>query len=237
MRRMALDLRILPRWNRIRELMFQGSVFFLCRWTALEAATQAPPAAPPLPPTHSTSSPQVVLKDIHGPLEIASKWVWFGRLAVVLILAALIALAWWWWQRKKTVNTPSPRVVPPSERALRRLQEALGRIEDSDGFVTEVSEIARVYLEERFGLKAPERTTEEFLAELTTSVALESRHKQLLADFLTRCDLVKFARMETHREELMTLHGAAWRLVEETVPETTSPPPVLIPNPPAPIRS
>lgn len=118
------------------------------------------------------------------------------------------------------------------EAARRRLQAALAWIEDPERFTVEVSEAARKYLEDRFGLRAPERTTEEFLAELSGSVALDGRHKELLADFLTRCDLVKFARAVVDRSELEALHQAAVRLVEETVPSPLGP----VPPPPMPPR-
>jgi hypothetical protein len=39
-----------------------------------------------------------------------------------------------------------------------------------------------------------------------------------MGDFLTRCDLVKFARHEPSAPELRELHDAAVRLVEETEP-------------------
>jgi hypothetical protein len=67
-------------------------------------------------------------------------------------------------------------------------------------FHLRISDILRRYIENRFGLKAPERTTEEFLVELsqseTTANVLLRSHKNLLTDFLTQCDLVKFAKHE-----------------------------------------
>ena len=105
-----------------------------------------------------------------------------------------------------------------------RIRDALDWIEDPERFAVEVSEAARKYLEDRFGLRAPERTTEEFLAELSGSVALDGRHKELLADFLTRCDLVKFARAVADRSELEALHRAAVRLPSPH--GLTAPPPM-----------
>jgi len=37
-----------------------------------------------------------------------------------------------------------------------------------------------------------------------------------LADFLTRCDLVKFARYEPTEEDLLSLLDSALKLVDET---------------------
>jgi len=177
------------------------------------------------------------LQDIKGPIAIDSPWNWLGRVLMILIVAGLVALAWWWWRRQHPSTAAALATISPAERARQRLQAALGLIDDSERFVTEVSETTRLYLEERFGLHAPDRTTEEFLGELSASVALDSRHKQSLADFLTRCDLVKFARAIVDRTELEALHGAAHRLVEETAPSETggqSVPPSLNEPPPQP---
>ena len=81
-----------------------------------------------------------------------------------------------------------------------------------------------------FRSKAPERTTEEFLDELRGSPRLASRHQELLADFLTRCDFAKFARYEPGRQELEDIHNAALRIVDET----TAPDPVADMPDPAP---
>jgi hypothetical protein len=79
-----------------------------------------------------------------------------------------------------------------------------------------VSNTLRLYLEERFNLRAPERTTEEFLVELRTSRHLTVDQKQSLGEFLESCDLVKFARFEPNEMALWQLHDAALRLVDET---------------------
>ena len=176
------------------------------------------------PKTNAPAVPQQ-LQDIKGPIEITSWTDWAIRGAVVLGALALLAAAWWWWRRKRP-PAPPPRLVPPDERARERLAAALALIEQPERFCTTVSEIVRVYLEERFGLRAPERTTEEFLAELPRNAVLESRHKAFLSDFLTGTDLVKFAKFEPGRKELEDLHAAAVRLVEETTPRFVPPPPV-----------
>ncbi|HAB15573.1 MAG TPA: hypothetical protein DCE44_03890 [Verrucomicrobiales bacterium] len=174
--------------------------------------------------TNSTALPvPPALKDIKGPIVISSTWAWIWRVLAIAAVAGLIALAWWWYRRGQPETAPAA-VLSPADRARQRLEAALRWIEDPERFVTEVSEIARTYLEERFGLHAPERTTEEFLAELTSDRTLEGRHKELLADFLTRCDLVKFARADTDRAELEALYGAAERLVDETAKMPSVPP-------------
>jgi len=75
-----------------------------------------------------------------------------------------------------------------------------------------------MYLEERFTFRAPERTTEEFLRELSGTDLLAKPQKESLGEFLQSCDLVKFAKYEPGEKELRELHGAALNLVEETKP-------------------
>ena len=94
-----------------------------------------------------------------------------------------------------------------------------------------VSDIVRVYLEERFSFRAPERTTEEFLHELKATNLLLPDQKQSLGDFLSICDMVKFARYEPGQPELETLHGSAVRLIDETEPEPVAPDPFASPAP------
>ncbi len=193
-------------------------------WTALAASGPGPATNPPVAPSAANA-----LRDIRGPIEIRSWGDLFRLFALVFLIVGLMALAWWLWRRRKP-KTEQTRLVPPDERARERLKEALSWIDQPERFCTVVSEILRVYLEERFGLRAPERTTEEFLSELARSAALDARHKSLLAEFLTQCDLAKFAQANPGRLELESLHASGLRLVDETSPRLT-PPPLLAPPP------
>jgi hypothetical protein len=172
---------------------------------------------PASPPDGATND----IRGIKAPVEIPSAWTWLWW---TLALLALAALAWWGWTRwrKKKKTASLPPVVPPHERALERLREALALIDQPRPFCTSVSDAIRAYLEERFNLRAPERTTEEFLDELQNSAVLSLDQKQSLGEFLMRCDLVKFARYEPGEPELRGLYDAAIRLIDETQP----PPPL-----------
>ncbi len=163
----------------------------------------------------ATTSTVNDLRPIEPPLRMPGElnWVWWTIAAVAL--AAV--LAFWWFRRKRTtVAAAPPPVVPPHIRARQKLAEALQYISDPDRFCTVVSSTLRVYLEERFQLHAPERTTEEFLVELQGSPALNAEQKKSLQNFLQSCDLVKFARFEPTESTLRDLHEAALRLVDET---------------------
>ena len=79
-----------------------------------------------------------------------------------------------------------------------------------------VSGIVRHYLERRFALVAPRRTTGEFLLETAASAELEPAHRELLSAFLGSCDFLKFARARAELHELEAQHEAAVRFVTET---------------------
>src|SRR5690242_15021713 len=128
------------------------------------------------------------IRGIKPPIEIPNYWPWlWWSLAAVLVLTAGW-FAWRWWQRKAAEPAVVP-VVPPHERARQKLQEALALINEPRPFCILVSDTVRLYLEERFDFRAPERTTEEFLHELRASDLLLPDQKESLGEFLSVCDM------------------------------------------------
>jgi len=161
------------------------------------------------------------LRDIAPPVAIPSgyEWLWwtFGTVALVI---AIILLVRWLQRRRATLAITPP--IPAHIRARQKLGEALALIAQPKPFCIAVSDTLRGYLEERFTFRAPERTTEEFLHELQATTLLTPAQKTSLGNFLTNCDLVKFAKYEPGEPELLDLHASAVRLVDETEP--TQPP-------------
>lgn len=181
---------------------------------------------PPAPPQTVASTNDI--RPIKPPVAVPNPWLWVfwiaGILITLAIVAVLVALA-----KKKQRAIPAP--VPPHVRARQKLDAALLLIGDPRAFCIAVSDAVRVYLEERFQLRAPERTTEEFLRDLQKTAALTSEQKASLAAFLEQCDLVKFARFEPAETMLRELHESALRLVHETQYEApvAQPPPADVP--------
>ena len=171
--------------------------------------------------TPATVSPASVandIRDIAPPVDIPDPlaWLWWALAGVAVIIAALL---FWLWLRKRSTQAPTIPVIPAHERARRKLEQALDLYDQPKPFCIIVSDAVRLYLEERFGLRAPERTTEEFLTDLSRSAALIDTQKDSLKEFLSACDMVKFAKYEPQRPELEALYGSALRLIEETEPE------------------
>jgi hypothetical protein len=80
-----------------------------------------------------------------------------------------------------------------------------------------ITNILRHYIEDRFGLLAPERTTEEFLTEMAHANQLDATHKILIREFLERCDMVKYAKYGPSRIEIKETYDAAKRFIDETI--------------------
>jgi len=79
-----------------------------------------------------------------------------------------------------------------------------------------LSNCIRRYLENRFSLRAPEMTTEEFLNAVKDSGVLEAKNKGLLKDFLLGADMVKFAKYGPARQEAEASYEFARRFIDET---------------------
>jgi hypothetical protein len=180
---------------------------------------------PPSAPT-GTSTLAVTndIRAIKPPVEIPNPWLWAAWIGGTLLFLALVALAWRAWTNARNRRTLSPP-VPPHVRARQRIDAALLLIGDPRAFAIAVSDAVRVYLEERFQLRAPERTTEEFLRDLQKTSALNAEQKTSVAAFLEQCDLVKFARFEPPESALRELHESALRLVHETQYDPAAVPP------------
>lgn len=142
----------------------------------------------------------------------------------LLLLAALAAGIWWFLRHRQAAQNERP-AIPPHVTALAdlaRLRAAMDA-ENSLAFIVEVSRILRVYLQERFGLRAPHRSTEEFLLEATDSPHLSPDRQALLGDFLRQCDLVKFARRQAALDRMTDLLDTATSFVQDTIPSPLSP--------------
>lgn len=113
----------------------------------------------------------------------------------ILVLLALICYAIQARRRKKASATPPPAPHLAALEKIDRLLQNNKEIRDHAYFFGELSLILRYYIETGFGLKAPEQTTEEFLDALRTTPAFAPTDKELLTTFLSRSDLIKFARV------------------------------------------
>ncbi|MCB1098901.1 MAG: hypothetical protein KDN22_25230 [Verrucomicrobiae bacterium] len=144
-----------------------------------------------------------------------------GIAALALIAGAAI---WLVRRKKKEVFTPLP--VPAHELAFQQLEQLvaddLPRKGEIKMFYQRISDILRRYIENRFGLHAPEQTTEEFLAELRSSPKLPPVYQVSLREFLQHCDLVKFADHSPTTEDIQRTFDSCKHFIIETQSEAST---------------
>lgn len=104
----------------------------------------------------------------------------------------------------------------PRDRALVALRAAAVEIENVNPyqFSIRVSDILRRYVTEQYGLPVTRQTSVEFLERLKREGHFSEEEKQLLEDFLNRCDLIKFARYDATFADSRLLLDEATRFVE-----------------------
>jgi len=143
-------------------------------------------------------------------------WRW---LIYLLLTGCLVAVALFlFWRRRRKIARENRPPVPPEITARERLAAIHHLIDENRvrEFVTEASRILRYYIESRFGLRAPNLSTEEFLYEAEQSNVLTVKHRESLAAFLAECDLVKFALANLQKPEMESLYQTALSFVDQT---------------------
>ncbi len=203
----------------------------------------------------------LTIEDIESVVEMPKApshwWLW---MLIVLGVAAVPAA--WLLLRSRRAKELVRIFRPAHELAYARLRALVaenlveqGKIKE---FYERISGILRHYIEDRFDLHAPERTTEEFLAELRFTVrgepaaqrpfgpgpplrvagilpairgqdalatkeqgqdALATTDKQVLEEFLTHCDLVKFAKHDPTADQVQRTFDLVKDFIERTKSE------------------
>lgn len=159
------------------------------------------------------------IRDIRGPESIYNLTYIYIVLAIIGAIIIIILILRSLKKRKKPQEILTP-LRPAHEIAYEALRELMGRDYLKTGRVREyyfeLSDIVRHYIEDRFQLKAPEMTTEEFLATLKYSGVLNSEQKGDMRDFLSHCDMVKFAKYLPEEKEIERSYDSAKKLIDRT---------------------
>jgi hypothetical protein len=165
------------------------------------------------------------IRDIKRPVAVPFDWT--PVVAGCGVLAGIGGLAWVAARLLRRINAPAAAPAPrPADvealEALARLRHR--RSDDPQALATwyiAVSAVVRVYIERRFGVRAPEMTTEEFIFAAQRDARLRPQHRELLGEFLAGCDLVKFARYVPDAAAADRAYTAASTFVTETRPAST----------------
>jgi hypothetical protein len=157
---------------------------FVIRHSSFAQAPQAEPTAIPI-------------KDIAPPVDVLPwpMWmVWTAATAALVFIGLLGWLAFRLWKRRPLPPPPTPREI-----ALADLEKAKAQIHALDPHTLSilVSDVLRRYVSAQFNLRATQQTSPEFLASIAELPRFSDAEKMQLAEFLEKCDLIKFAHVET----------------------------------------
>lgn len=151
-----------------------------------------------------------------GPRRDSSMQFWAWAIALLFVVAALSPFAW----RGFKAMRERQRRQSAYDVARSALDLLLGAgrptTDTMDEFYVKLSLIVRTYLEDRFAIRSPELTTQEFLTEMGRSPDLARSHQRLLQNFLEEADLVKFAGHRPSTDVVSESIGAAEQFLAET---------------------
>lgn len=158
-----------------------------------------------------------------APRPVTARWQ-FWVLATIIGIALLGLVAYWWLTHRELRSIEPAK--DPWETALARLealsQRNLAKQGKFDAYYVDLSAILRYYIEGRFALHAPERTTQEFLGEMMETDLFSKEQEEFLKTFLRLCDRVKFARHELGLLDMEASFTQVSNFVKETIPHEES---------------
>jgi hypothetical protein len=148
------------------------------------------PAAPP--PAPVSGAPEVAVRPFPirpAPRTVAA-WAAGALLGAALLAAAILGARRLRRRARERRLSPAERAFAELDRLLRRNLVGRGLYKD---FYIELTMVVRRYIERRHAVRAPEQTTEEFLAAAARHPRFPPEALARLREFLESSDLVKFA--------------------------------------------
>ncbi len=159
------------------------------------------------------------LRGLRGPLDESLRTTQLYRLAAVLGLVALCGVAIGLvlhLRRRARLQVRISAYDVAMQRLFKLQSRGFPAAQDVDRFYVELSDIVRRYIEDRYGVRAPELTTEEFLREARQQLRLAQAQRDLLEAFLSTCDRVKFAGYRPIESESRQVLEEARRFLQDT---------------------
>lgn len=160
--------------------------------------------------TVPTDTSATKLKDIKPIFEEKFNWRWYlayiyWTIAILIAIAAIVLTTIYFTKRnKQKVIEPDKPKVPPHLTALAALEKIKTEQIWKEGYIKEyyssISDVLRLYIEERFNVNALESTTDEIMKAFRTQV-VDKISKEKLEQALTLSDLVKFAKLSPIEDE------------------------------------
>jgi hypothetical protein len=165
-------------------------------------------------------------KDIKAPIQVNFNileilpYVGLGLLGLILVAGLIWLIVWSSRKRAPLQVVEKPEVIlPPHVLALQELEKLAlkklwqeGRIKE---YYTGITDILRNYIYGRYGIGAPEMTTDEIIVALKRKDISETM-KQKLREILVLSDLVKFAKENPMPNDHEFCFSASVDFIKET---------------------
>lgn len=182
----------------------------------------------PQPATPSPGNPAALQPQSTGTAQAESRrpnrkakgepdpWQYVGPALLILLLLGVLSWLLTRWLRNRSTPPPNQRVI--AVRALEKLRKRAMETEPY-AFSFEVSDVLRTFVSKgRFHLPATQQTSPEFLAAISSSPMFSEQDRTLLANFLEKCDMIKFARVEATSGDNLALVESALAFVRGGTP-------------------
>ncbi len=154
------------------------------------------------------------------PYIIIDYWEWILGVLILIIAAITLYIVF----RKKTIKLPFKAQAPklsPYEVAIRELSTLKERNLCATGqekeYYTRLTDILRIYLQERFGINAMEMTSTQITRALNENEETRLPNR-LMRQILEIADFVKFAKVRPMPEDNVKSFNSAMQFVEDTKP-------------------
>ena len=169
------------------------------------------------------------IRDIKGPLE--ARFTFMDALPYIIgfLVLCLVAFFLFYYLRKKKKKEPifqfaaKPK-LPAHEIALNALEDLrnkkLWQNDQVKQFHSELTDIVRQYIEDRFGIPALEMVSED-ISEAISRLEIDNKTKTELKEMLGLADMVKFAKANPLPSEHDRSFNNAIEFVKNTIIQLT----------------
>lgn len=157
------------------------------------------------------------------PDFITDNWGWI--LLVLVLIAASIVAYFIFTKRVHIPLVPQKKPIPPYQLAIENLnklrEEKLCEKGQEKEYYTRLTDILRVYLDQRFGINAMEMTSSQIISKLneTEETKLPNRYMRQILEI---ADFVKFAKVRPLPDDNVQSFNSAIRFVQDTKPEESN---------------
>jgi len=180
------------------------------------------------PPVDLKRGPADLKKPFSAPVTLKEIAPWLLGIILIGAIVFLIVYAISRYRKNKPLfqRPPKPK-LPPHVIALQELDklknEELWQHDKVKEYYTRLTDIVRVYIEDRFAVAAMEQTTFEILSDLKDGeLQIDKKSFNELKEILELADYVKFAKLTPLSDENHKMLSYAYLFVNETKIETAS---------------